>query len=233
MLTLLALLAQAAPPSPPLAMAALEQDLQDWFDERYAPSVRAAWSAAEPVAKIAPVSDLWWGPDAVSHPRPCGAFALDPAEDGLTRDQIHAARERLGPGWEALPTGFANAGVYGAFRRHPNRVGAPAHFTVAVTILPPDTSAERLFESGLAHGCALSKLSDAWMWSGALLVRVTGPCSEHGHFAEWTLLVLDALPEWSGAPAPEQIVYAPCGTMGLNFQTRAEIAAEIAAEITP
>ena len=73
MLTLLALLAQSAPPSPPLAMAALEQDLQGWFDERYAPSVRAAWSAAEPVAKIAPVSDLWWGPDADARPDTRGA----------------------------------------------------------------------------------------------------------------------------------------------------------------
>ena len=105
MLTLLALLAQSAPPSPPLAMAALEQDLQGWFDERYAPSVRAAWSAAEPVAKIAPVSDLWWGPDADSHPRPCGAFALDPAEDGLTRDQIHAARKPM-PGVTCQVSGW-------------------------------------------------------------------------------------------------------------------------------
>lgn len=225
MLTLLALLAQVPEPSPSDEMLDFEQDLQGWFDQRYAPAVRARWPEAEPAARLVSV-DTRWGPDAISYPRPCGALTQEPAEDGLTLDQIGSARLRLGPGWDALPTGFTSQGVLGSFRRHPGRVGAPAHFNVALTRLPPDISAQKLFDAGLAHGCSLSKSSDAWMWSGDLLVHVTGPCSEANRFAEWTLLVLDALPGWSGAPAPEWIIYGRCGTMGLNTQTPAEIAEE-------
>ena len=227
---LLALLAQtpptAVPTAAPAAYADLQQDLQSWFDHSFSPQVRAGWTGAAPEGKIIALDRERWGPDNLTYPRPCGATVDDPAEDGLRQRDIDAARQSLGPDWQAEPTGFTAPGVFGSFRRHPNHNGAPDHFTVEMTRRPADLSFEQLFASGLAHGCSLSKYSDAWMWSGDLLVHVTGPCSESRHFASWTLLVLDALPTWSGAPAPERVVYGSCGTMGLSSRTRTEIEAE-------
>lgn len=215
---------------PPDEAALWEQRLQAWFEASYAPSVRAAWRGAAPTAAYRQAESVRWGPDALVHPRTCPLYnqdlqMTDPAEWGMTPAEIEAARARLGPGWETLPTGFDAWAVMGSFRRHPDRVGASSHFEVWVTRLPEGLSGERLFDAGIAQGCSLTKYSEAYLWSGDKLVRLTGPCSESSRFAGWTLLVHDALPGWSGAPSPERFPYAPCGTMGIHLADRATLEA--------
>lgn len=231
MLTLL-LLAGSAFGSPEDATI-WEARLRTWFDQSFEPDARRRWSRAAPTQVYAYLENVRWGPDSLVAPLSCAEFLaqfhgdITMKDNGYQESDLIAAKAALGSGWAAAPTGFDGWRATGAFRRSPanSRFDSP-HLTVKVTQLPAGLDPERLFEAGIANGCGVAKTSFAFAWSADTLVCLDSPCAEESRFAAWTLLVLDALPGWTGAPVSQRLVYGRCGTVGIHFGTRVDVERE-------